>query len=280
MNMYITLHYITLHYIFFITKEQLMKKLIALAAAMISVNAFAENNTSLRIDRVSVPPAMIEQIVPVQEQQQFTVVQNEPVSQVQSYQKPSQFSIAAGYSGSNLSDSDGVKEKGKGFFVNGAYHFDNSSNFWIELDKQKSSDIYDEFSYMGYDVSAKTSFDLTEIAFGAQYKWNGDRLYEGIVTGLGFARSNHSMAASITQKGKVYTESDSESFDYYTWRIADLELGAKITPNFSVFADVGYKLLLSLETDTVCGYAYCVSGRAEDMDLDGVTYKAGLRYKF
>ena len=271
---YITLHYITLHYITLLTMERTMKKLCALAIAIISANTFAERN--LQIDATQMPPPMQQ----TTQEQQYAVVQNEQAYQPQTYRQANQFSIAAGYSGSDLKDSDGYGEKGKGFFINGAYHFDDSVNVWLEFDKQKTSDINAEFSDSGVDVKAKASYDLTEIAMGVQYKWNSERLYAGIGTGLGFSRLKYNADANAVIDGVSYSESESETYDYYTWRVADLEFGAKFNQNLSAFANVGYKLLLSLETDTECGSFYCETGRAEDMDLDGVTYKAGLRYSF
>jgi hypothetical protein len=232
------------------------------------------------INKDQTPPAMYERNTSSQMQKQVNPVQNEHVSQIQYAQKPSHFSVAAGFSGSDLKNPEGYGAKGKGFFVNGAYHFDDSINLWIELDQQKSSDVYNEFSYMGNDVKVKESYDLSEIALGVQYKWNSDRLYAGIGTGFGFSRLKINTAGSAVIGGVAYVESESETYDYYTWRLADLELGAKFSKNLSVFADVGYKLLLSLETDTTCGAYYCESARAEEMDLDGLTYKAGLRYSF
>lgn len=252
-----------------------MHKLLALGISVLSVNAFAENNKPLQINSYQNPPEISEQAAPALEPQQFSKEQD-----TYNIKKSTPFSLAAGFSGSDLKDSEGYGEKGKGFFINGAYHFDDSVNVWLEFDKQKTSDINAEFSDSGVDVKAKASYDLTEIAMGVQYKWNSKRLYAGIGTGLGFSRLKYNADANAVIDGVSYSESESETYDYYTWRVADLELGVKFNQNLSAFANVGYKLLLSLETDTECGYSYCVSGRAEDMDLDGATYKAGLRYSF
>lgn len=252
-----------------------MYRLFALGISVLSVNAFAENNKPLQINSYQNPPEISEQAAPALEPQQFSKEQD-----AYNIKKSTPFSLAAGFSGSDLKDSEGEGEKGKGFFINGAYHIDNSVNFWMEFDQQKSSDQYYEFSYLGEDIKVKYSYDLTEIAFGAQYKWNAERLYAGIGTGLGFSRLKLNAEASAVIGGVNYSEKESETYDYYTWRVAELELGANVNNNLSIFANVGYKLLLSLETDTECGAYYCESGRAEEMDLDGATYKAGLRYSF
>lgn len=71
-------------------------------------------------------------------------------------------------------------------------------------------------------------------------------------------------------------EEEAKNYDDYSWRVADLELGAKWNDSLSSFVSAGYKVLLSLEEETSCGYTYCVSCRSEDMDLEGITYKAGF----
>lgn len=70
----------------------------------------------------------------------------------------------------------------------------------------------------------------------------------------------------------------SVELEYFTIPAA-LEVGYKIFPQVDMFGAFGYQWMFNRDAK-VCFDSDCVSGNADELDLNGVTYKAGIRYNF
>lgn len=180
------------------------------------------------------------------------------------------YSISGGFSGSKIGSSDlGGDAKFKGFFLEGAYNIDENLNVWGKYSYQKYND---------WEIK------LNEISFGVGYKFlEQDNFYALSKIGVGYA---------WTDQSEYWDELDTtvdSKFKYVTLPI-ELELGYRFTPNVSVFGGVGYKWLFNQDLK-LCAEGECVSVNdsiikdefgidKSDLDIDGYTYKLGLRYNF
>ena len=161
------------------------------------------------------------------------------------------FSLAAGYAGSKIGSSEfGGDERFNGFFLNASTEVDPKIN------------VYAEYAYQEASGS-----DFSEVSIGVQYKVLEDNnTYAAIGGGVGYAWLDES------------AEGVSLELNYVTLPI-NFELGYKINPNVDVFGNVGYKWFFNRDSEACIGNT-CVSGSSSDLDIDGATYKVGLRYNF
>ena len=161
------------------------------------------------------------------------------------------FSVAAGYAGSKIGSNEfGGDERFNGFFLNASTAVDTKVNAYAEYAYQDASDL-----------------DFSEFSVGLQYKILEDaKTYASLGLGVGYAWLDES------------ADSVSVELNYVTLPV-NFELGYKIDQNVDVFGNVGYKWFFNRDSEACIGNT-CVSGSSSDLDIDGVTYKAGLRYNF
>lgn len=180
-------------------------------------------------------------------------VQNNPSSNAN--RMPTQFSLAGGYAGSKLgSDDFQGTESFDGVFVNAEYKTHPKASIWAEYVYQNSEVDYNQF------------------AVGYKYKFLEDeKLYSSISLGVGYSWLEES--ETIPDLGKL-----SVDLDYFSIPAA-LEVGYKIAPQVDLFGALGYQWLFN-DKARVCLNGDCASGKDDSLDLNGVTYKTGLRYNF
>ena len=161
------------------------------------------------------------------------------------------FSLAAGYAGSKIGSNEfGGDERFNGFFLNASTAVDPKVNAYAEYAYQDASDL-----------------DFSEFSVGLQYIILEDRnTYASLGLGVGYAWLDES------------ADNVSVELNYVTLPV-NFELGYKIDQNVDVFGNVGYKWFFNRDSEACIGNT-CVSGSSSDLDIDGVTYKAGLRYNF
>ena len=161
------------------------------------------------------------------------------------------FSLAAGYAGSKIGSNEfGGDERFNGFFLNASTAIDPKVNAYAEYAYQDASDL-----------------DFSEFSVGLQYKILEDaKTYASLGLGVGYAWLDES------------ADNASVELNYVTLPV-NFELGYKIDQNVDVFGNVGYKWFFNRDSEACIG-STCVSGSSSDLDIDGVTYKAGLRYNF
>ena len=170
---------------------------------------------------------------------------------------PTQFSLAGGYAGSKIGSNEfGGDEKFNGFFLNASTPVANKTS------------VYAEYAYQEASGS-----DFSEVSAGIQYKAIEDgNMYAAVGGGIGYAWLDES--GYIPEFG-VY---GSAELNYVTLPV-HFELGYKANQNLDVFGNAGYKWFFNRDSEA-CIEGTCVSGSSSDLDVDGVTYKAGLRYNF
>lgn len=161
------------------------------------------------------------------------------------------FSLAAGYAGSKIGSNEfGGDERFNGFFLNASTAVDPKVNAYAEYAYQDASDL-----------------DFSEFSVGLQYKILEDaKTYASLGLGVGYAWLDES------------ADNASVELNYVTLPV-NFELGYKIDQNVDLFGNVGYKWFFNRDSEACIGNT-CVSGSSSDLDIDGVTYKAGLRYNF
>ena len=167
------------------------------------------------------------------------------------------FSLAAGYAGSKIGSNEfGGDEKFNGFFLNASTSVDNKTSVYAEY-------VYQEASGADFD----------EVSIGMQYKVLEDsHTYAAIGGGVGYASLDESgYIPDLGLNGSV-------ELNYVTLPV-HFEFGYKANQNLDVFGNVGYKWFFNRDSEA-CIEGTCVSGSSSDLDVDGVTYKAGLRYNF
>lgn len=216
------------------------KLVIALTIGITSTSVFAADDYQSLQIQSGNPP-------PMSGQSQ----QNQNYSQPnQNYSQQNPYSIAAGYAGSKIgSDEFGGDEQFTGFFINGSYHSGQAST-WLEYANQEAEGL-----------------NFNEVSTGIQYKLaENNGVYAAIGAGVGFAWLRES------------DDDVSVDLNYITIPI-NLELGAKVTPIVSGFLNLGYKWFIN-QTSQACVGNTCGTGSDPSLNVDGVTYKAGLRFSF
>lgn len=165
------------------------------------------------------------------------------------------YSIALGYAGSKLGSDEFLgTESFDGLFVNAEYQSHPTTSIWAEY-KFQSSDV-----------------DYNQVAVGLKNKFLEDnKLYSAASIGIGMSWLDES--ETDFDLGRVKVE-----LDYFTIPVA-LEVGYKITPQVDMFGAFGYQWMFNRDAK-LCVDGDCISGNSDDLDLNGVTYNAGVRYKF
>ena len=167
----------------------------------------------------------------------------------------SKYSIALGYAGSKLgSDQFLGTESFDGFFINAEYQSHPTASIWAEYKFQSSDVDYNQFT-----IGLKNKF------------LENNKLYSAASIGIGMSWLDES--ETVPGEGRVDVE-----LDYFTIPVA-LEVGYKTSAQVDLFGSFGYQWMFNRDAK-VCLDGDCLSGNSDELDLNGVTYKAGLRYNF
>lgn len=158
-------------------------------------------------------------------------------------------SFFGGFSGNNVEPEYTEKQKLKGFELGVSYSWSNFS------------------AYEKYEHQTESDVKYNELSSGIQYKfYQNNNIYSSVTAALGY--------------GWGEAEIIEADIEFLTLPVG-LELGYSFTPNFDVYGGIGYKWLWDVTSDVDCFGFNCQSTIGGVVgDLDGATYKAGLRYNF
>ncbi|WP_180084889.1 hypothetical protein [Acinetobacter sp. YH12145] len=170
---------------------------------------------------------------------------------------PSGGYVSAGYAGSKIGSSEfGGDERFNGFFLNAGTYVAPKTSLYMEYAFQDASEM-----------------DFSEVILGLNYKFlENDKNYASVGGGIGYAW--------LDEKAydPYYDMNVSLELNYLTLPLY-LEVGHQLNANFEIFGNLGYKWFFNRDSEA-CIDGLCVSGNSSDLDIDGMTYKAGLRYNF
>lgn len=221
-----------------------MKKVILAAICAVSVSAFANNNWK-QLSAGDAPPPMGSATQPVP-------------NNLSKSTTLTPYSVAFGFAGSKIGNSDGSDET-KGAFINTSYQIKEKANVWAEYAYQKVVDS-----------------NFSEISLGGQYRlFESPKTYNAVSLGLGYAWLDDSEDVYLDKNESVNI---SGKLKYITIPIS-FEYGYKFNQNISAFGAFGYKWWINNDVE-LCVDGVCASERASEINANGVTYKAGLRYNF
>lgn len=167
-----------------------------------------------------------------------------------------QFSFSTEYVGYEAKLENGDKAKLDGVALGFSTAPQRQGGFWTRFEYQNSSD---------YDA------DYYELASGGQLRiFNQNNVYALASIGLGYT--------------VVDTSYVSDTAEFISLPVG-LEVGYTFGQNVSLFGGVGYKWLWDITSSEECtSYSYYTScqNTIGDVigDVDGVTYRAGVRYSF
>jgi len=157
--------------------------------------------------------------------------------------------VFAGYSGYNAKPDYEEKQKLNGFELGASYSWGKFGLF------EK------------YEHQNESQVKYNELSTGIQYKFLEQHDF-------------YLMSTAALGYGWGETKETKIDLEFLTLPVG-LEAGYSFAPNFDLYGGVGYKWLWDRSKNEGCSMYVCWSGRGEVVgDLDGVTYKAGLRYNF
>lgn len=119
---------------------------------------------------------------------------------------------------------------------------------------------------IGMNFQKNSSFQNTEINIKGGYKfYNYDNTYANASIGVGYAWI------------------DVDDYDVrlrYITLPVELEVGHYFQKDLAAYAGIGYKKLYVEHLKDVCTGYFCGSTASDILDMDGVTYRLGLKYDF
>lgn len=157
-------------------------------------------------------------------------------------------SFNIGYVGTKIGSNEmGGDEKFNGLDIGFSSHSNNwvaGLNFtYLNATYLRASQLYSKFGYTIFDQN--NTYGIT--SFGIGYTW-------------------------------VTAKDENAQLEYFTVP-AEIEIGHYIQPNLALYGSLGYQWLLNTNAEACVGM-YCGSGSSSELDVDGVQYKAGVRFKF
>ena len=134
----------------------------------------------------------------------------------------------------------------------------------------------------GIDLGFVGVRDNLSAGVGLTYQGDNDWNYTEIYSKFGYRLFNQNNNYGIASIGTGYAWMSAKDFpidlEYFVIPV-ELEVGHYIQNNLAVFGALGYKWLWNTVTE-VCVSNVCGSDSLAEMDVDGATYKVGLRYNF
>jgi hypothetical protein len=145
-----------------------------------------------------------------------------------------------------------------------------------------SNDMGGDEKFNGVDLGISGVRGNLIGGFGYTYQGGDDLNYSEIYSKLGYKLFNQNNSYGVASIGVGYAWASADDYDidleYITMPI-EMEIGYQVQPNLAFYGAVGYKWLWNTDV-SVCYMGICGSDSGSDYDVDGVTYKAGLRYNF
>ena len=158
-------------------------------------------------------------------------------------------SLNGGYTGSMIDEGD-VKLRFKGWELGVTYFLNEKGGVFAKFEQQK-----DELK-------------LKEFSLGGVYNFYDEKnVYINGTAGFGYAWVDGS------------SEGDSVDLEYLTIPVG-VEVGYKFTPNFALYGGLGYKWLYNQQAEACLDGECYDAGKLSELDVNGTTYRAGLRYNF
>lgn len=128
-----------------------------------------------------------------------------------------------------------------------------------------------------------TALDTLSTTFGLNYQKSSDWHSTEINVKGGYKFYNQNNTYANASIGVGYAWLDADDYDtklrYVTLPI-DFELGHYFQKDIAGYAGLGYKWLYIENFEDVCTGYFCESTASDVLDLDGITYKVGIRYNF
>lgn len=128
-----------------------------------------------------------------------------------------------------------------------------------------------------------TALDILSTTFGLNYQKSSDWHSTEINVKGGYKFYNQNNTYANASIGIGYAWLDADDYDtklrYVTLPI-DFELGHYFQKDIAGYAGLGYKWLYIENFEDVCTGYFCESTASDVLDLDGITYKVGIRYNF
>lgn len=132
----------------------------------------------------------------------------------------------------------------------------------------------------GITFTAANTYSTT---FGVNFQKNSDWKSTEIDIKGGYRFYDQSNTYADASLGLGYAWIDADDYDiklrYVTLPI-ELEVGHYFQSNLAAYAGLGYKWLYIDHYDDVCVSYFCGTNASEVLDMDGITYKMGIRYNF
>lgn len=146
----------------------------------------------------------------------------------------------------------------------------------IYLDEDKN--------HHGVDIGYAAEYiDNVNYGVGYTYQASSDWEYSEVYAKLGYRFFERNANYGATSLGVGYVWGDAKDYDldteYFSVPI-ELEFGHYVQPNFAIYGTLGYKWLFNQDVD-LCASGECASADGlDELDLDGLTYKLGMKYHF
>ena len=158
----------------------------------------------------------------------------------------------------------------------------NSFNIAYMGAKLGSSDLGGDENFNGVDLGFTSFYEKWVVGFGYTYlnssEWDASQIYSK----LGYKVFDQNNTYGLASFGVGYSWASAKDIDlkleYFTVPV-DLEIGHYVNNNMAFYGSLGYQWL-SNTSAKVCIGSICASDSSSEFDIDGVTYKLGLRYKF
>ncbi|MBJ8440022.1 hypothetical protein [Acinetobacter junii] len=161
---------------------------------------------------------------------------------------------------------------------------DKTTSFNIAYSGAKlgSNDMGGDEKFNGVELGFTTLIDKWAVGFGYTYLNSSDWDASQIHSKLGYKIFDQNNTYGLASLGIGYTWASAKDFDvkleYFTIPV-ELEVGHYLQSNFAVYGAVGYEWLSNTSAEACYG-AFCASDSSSELDIDGVTYKVGIRYNF
>ncbi len=184
---------------------------------------------------------------------------------VVSEQSPNSFTLHGGYSGWKVDSSELGKGRFRGFQIGSTYDFDRRG-LWTKYENQSSDNV-----------------DVDLISFGAQYTfYNKNNTYVLGQAGIGYMWGDWKESATFSFEGSDVTVTNKISADNFLIPV-NVELGHYFMPQLAAYAGLGYKWTDNHKAKdclNIEGSSWCDSGRSGALDVNGLSYNFGLKYRF
>ena len=175
-----------------------------------------------------------------------------------------------------------VKYKNYSNSTNSVSDKTNSFNIAFSGAKLGSNDLGGDENFKGVDIGLTSFYDKWVAGFGYTYLNSSDLDASQIYSKFGYQLFNQNNSYSIAFLGIGYTWASAKDFDvkleYFTVPV-ELEVGHYLQSNIAVYGAIGYEWLSNTSAEACYG-GFCGSDSSSEFDVDGLTYKAGIRYNF